>query len=410
MGQGRGHLTRQEREAYLAGALAPLELLAVDAHVQACDECMTTMAAERNEPPMVSVNELTDVEDEHLSFEQMSGHVDGRLDAVDSSIVELHLEDCAGCRREVAGLRAVRDEMQGAREVRSGPVPFWRSWKLLVPAFGVLAAVAIFWLARPGIEPGPVNDMVALPLPEGTPPPAPTDLPPASPTPTQERSPELASVLNDAGGTIGIDEKGEIAGVAALPPRMRDAVKHALSDGAVAVGQGVERAGGGVLMGNAEGVPFGLAYPVGEVVLPQRPRFRWKPAAGATAYRVRVFDDAFNEVLSSPEITGTQWNTAKALPRGRSYRWQVTATVDGKEVMSPVRPAPDAVFRIVDSAAAEDIEAVKRQHPNSDLLLGLAYARAGMRAEAEREFNSLLRRNPNSETARRLLRQVRSGR
>ena len=386
-----------------------MELLAVDAHVQACDECMTTMAAERNEPPMVSVNELTDVEDEHLSFEQMSGHVDGRLDAVDSSIVELHLEDCAGCRREVAGLRAVRDEMQGAREVRSGPVPFWRSWKLLVPAFGVLAAVAIFWLARPGIEPGPVNDMVALPLPEGTPPPAPTDLPPASPTPTQERSPELASVLNDAGGTIGIDEKGEIAGVAALPPRMRDAVKHALSDGAVAVGQGVERAGG-VLMGNAEGVPVGLAYPVGEVVLPQRPRFRWKPAAGATAYRVRVFDDAFNEVLSSPEITGTEWKGAKALARGRSYRWQVTATVDGKEVISPVRPAPDAVFRIVDSAAAEDIEAVKRQHPNSDLLLGLAYARAGMKAEAEREFNSLLRRNPNSETARRLLRQVRSGR
>jgi hypothetical protein len=125
---------------------------------------------------------------------------------------------------------------------------------------------------------------------------------------------------------------------------------------------------------------------------------------------VRVFDDTFNEVLASPEVKGTEWNAAKPLPRGRSYKWQVTATVDGKEVISPVRPAPDAAFRIVNTAAAEDIEAVKRHHPHSDLLLGLAYARAGMRAEAEQAFSSLLRRNPNSEIARKLVRQVRSSR
>lgn len=410
MSSERGHLTPQERDAYLAGTLVPAELLAADRHVQDCDECMGMLAAERSEPPLVSVNELTDVEVEHLSFEQMSGHVDGRLDEVDSSIVTLHLEDCETCRREVAGLASVRNEIEvgGVREEHFRAVPFWRNWKVLIPAFGVLATVMFVWFIRPGDGPQPINDIVAVPSPDLTPSPAPTDVPVPSPEPAS--SPAMVAALNDAGGTVGINKEGEIVGVASLSPRLRNAVKHALAEGSVSVGPGVERAGGGVLMGGAEGVPFGLTYPVGEVVLPQRPRFRWRSADGAESYRVRVFDDAFNEVLASPGLTGTEWAAATALPRGRSYRWQVTAVVDGKEVMSPVRPAPDAVFRIVDAAAADDIDLVRRRHPNSDLLLGLAYARAGMREEAEREFNSLLRRNPNSELARKLLRQVRGGR
>ena len=407
MSSGSGHLTPQEREAYLAGTLVPAELLAADGHLQNCDECMGTLIAERSEPRLVSVNELTDVEVEHLSFEQMSGHVDRRLDAVESSIVMLHLEDCDTCRREVAGLTAVQKEIDvsAGREAR---VPFWRTWKMLIPAFGVLAAVLLVWLIRPSDGPRPAGEIVAVPSPDLTPSPAPTDMPIPSPEPSS--SPAMVAELNDAGEKVGISADGEIVGVGPLSPRLRDAVRDALADGSVAVGQRVERSGGGVLMGGSEGVPFGLVNPVGEVILPQRPRFRWRPAAGATAYRVLVFDDEFNEVLSSPELTGTEWTAGATLPRGRTYRWQVTATVDGREVMSPVRPAPDAVFRIVDAAAAEDIDLVRRSHPNSDLLMGLAYARAGMRSEAEREFNSLLRRNPDSELARRLLRQVRGRR
>ena len=400
-------MTPQEREAYLAGTLLPGDLLSADRHLQDCDECMGTLAAERSEPPLVSVNELTDVEVEHLSFEQMSAHVDARLDVIESSIVTLHLEDCDACRSDVAGLVTVRSEIEAARsnEARPRAVPFWRTWKILIPAFGVLAAVLLIWSIRPGDPPKQIDEIVAVPSPDLTPSPAPTDVPLPSPEP--EGSPATLAELNDAGGTIGINDEGEVVGVGSLSPRMRESLKNALADGSVVVGPGVERSSGGVLMGGAEGVPFGLTYPVGEVVLPQRPRFRWRPAEGAGSYRVRVFDDSFNEISSSPELTATEWTAAAALPRDRSYRWQVTATVDGKEVMSPVRPAPDAVFRIVDAESADEIESVRRQHPNSDLLLGLAYARAGMRKEAEREFNSLLRRNPRSEIARKLLRQVR---
>jgi hypothetical protein len=51
-----------------------------------------------------------------------------------------------------------------------------------------------------------------------------------------------------------------------------------------------------------------------------------------------------------------------------------------------------------------------RNGRRSHLALGIFYARAGMVEEAERELTALVRQNPKSQVARKLLRSVESWR
>ena len=75
-----------------------------------------------------------------------------------------------------------------------------------------------------------------------------------------------------------------------------------------------------------------------------------------------------------------------------------------------MRPAPDAKFKILDASSANEIAAAKRQAGNSHLLLGVVYANAGLLDDAEREFQALLKQNPRSDLARKLLNKVKAAR
>ena len=137
-----------------------------------------------------------------------------------------------------------------------------------------------------------------------------------------------------------------------------------------------------------------------------QPAFRWSALEGATSYVVEVYDEQFKLVASSSELTARSWTIAKPLARGRVYSWQVKAIKDGQEVTSPRPPAPQAKFRVLDQAKANEIMQAKRAYPTSHLTLGLLYADAGLLREAEQEFRLLQRANPDSEIARKLLTQV----
>ena len=125
---------------------------------------------------------------------------------------------------------------------------------------------------------------------------------------------------------------------------------------------------------------------------------------GANGYLVEVYDPQFKLVASSPQLTDLSWTTT--LERGNVYSWQVKAIKDGEEVTAPRPPAPQAKFRIVDQAKANELARAKRSFGTSHLTLGLLYAEAGVLDEAEREFRLLRNANPDSELARNLLLQV----
>jgi hypothetical protein len=160
--------------------------------------------------------------------------------------------------------------------------------------------------------------------------------------------------------------------------------------------------------GDARSGKFSVIEPAGIVILSDHPIFRWTQLDGATGYVVEVYDERFNPLLTSPQITGHSWTTPRSLKRGAIYYWQVKAIKDGQEFKAPRPPAPQAKFRILDEARADELAKARRAYGSSRLTQGLLYAQAGLLDEAELEFQALLKANPDSSLAQRLLRQVRT--
>jgi hypothetical protein len=159
--------------------------------------------------------------------------------------------------------------------------------------------------------------------------------------------------------------------------------------------------------GEARRAEFSVIEPVGAVTLSDRPIFRWSQLNGATGYLVEVYDERFGLAAASPQITDHSWTAAQPLKRGGIYYWQVKAVKDGRELKAPRPPAPQAKFRVLDAARANELAHARRVYAPWRLVLGVLYARAGLAHEAEREFRALQEANPNSELAHRLLKQVR---
>jgi hypothetical protein len=138
-------------------------------------------------------------------------------------------------------------------------------------------------------------------------------------------------------------------------------------------------------------------------MLSDRPTFRWSPLEGATGYVVEVYDDKLDQITISSQLTDTSWTAPQSLKRGEIYSWQVTASKGGEEIISPRPPAPLAKFRILDQTLANELVQARRAYGASHLTMALVYTQAGLLDEAEREFRSLQRANPNSTISRRLL-------
>ena len=295
----------------------------------------------------------------------------------------------------------------------------------------------------------PINQSTAAPTPTQSVKPAPVDpnapnntAAPASnqnssskqndsapvPQPTQ-RGPQLpransqnssvndgpAIVLNDGGERVTLDSEGNFVGLESQSPSVREAVRRSLQAQRVQTPRSLETIAegrSGVLMSGSagtasNGVPFALLTPLGKVVRESQPTFRWRPLAGAKSYTVAVVDTKFRVVAQSPTLNGTAWTLAQELPRGANYSWQVTALrEDGTEVVSPASPAPQAKFRVLEQNSFDEVTRMENSGERSHLARGVMYAEAGLLDEARAEFEALVRDNPRSGTARRLLESV----
>jgi hypothetical protein len=140
--------------------------------------------------------------------------------------------------------------------------------------------------------------------------------------------------------------------------------------------------------------------PAAAIVETARPSFRWAPARDAS-YEVSVLDGE-TLVAKSAALREAAWQPERDLKRGRTYLWQVRVrTRDGDESLLPAPPAPPALFRVLDESTHEELDAARAAHPNDHLLLGVLYARNGLRAEAEDELALA-----NTPEARRILQSV----
>jgi hypothetical protein len=426
------HLTQKLVEDYCRRRLPAAELLEVTDHLGGCSICRRRIESAGNGE--AAYFELRSQvfeeapETVHLTMEQAAAYADRSLAGEESYAVKDHLTHCEQCELAVEDLREFRNEIAPSldREYRPTGVPSpvtssaeksrRRGLRFLatrirvsaIPAFG-MAALAILLLA--------VIAWIAWRTPQDrqpqiaqtpTPAPNPTTSPSQPDAPTPQPAPVVAQ-LNDGSGSLTLDQEGKLSGADDLPAGYQNLVKKALSTGKIERSsqlQGLTRPPSSLMGSNNPQSDFSVLEPLGTVLLNNQPTFRWSAMEGVAGYVVEVYDEKFTPVTSSPQLTDLTWTTT--LPRGHVYSWQVKAIKDAQEITSPRPPAPQAKFRVLDQAKANELANARRAHPSSHLTLGLLYADAGLLREAEQEFRLLLKANPNSDLARNLLRQVQS--
>ncbi len=421
------HLTARQIQDFNQRSASPQELLAAMNHIALCEACREQLSPEQK--TRAAVESLrTDLRRQthsnHLAYEELAGCVDDALSQADREAIESHLGICSHCVAELADLRAFKAEMTTYPEIERRPagsptlrgkiIAFFRAPSYRIPV--QLAAAATVVLLCVSIATLLLRKETASLHPEVSELQHNDEAPQAPPAPEPSPNPaapavEIAETIHDGSSVVAMDTEGNVTGLESLPTAYQKEVKAALTNRRVEMPSEMQGLIGrtGVLMGSADSGPgFSLTGPVGTIVRAERPRFSWKTLNGATSYVVAVFDSSFNMVASSQAQPGTEWSPVNPLKHGETYSWQVTAMKDGKELVSPAPPAPDAKFKILDASKMKELEQAKRTYSDSHLVLGTLYERAGLLDDAEREFKTLYASNPTSPTARKLLHDVKS--
>lgn len=431
------HVSDEIFDRYAARNATVPEILGVQTHVGGCESCRKKLARIVSpEKALAAVHnsfafdEFTDAP-EHLPYEHLEFFVDNKLDEVTREIAQSHLAVCAECAKDLTDLRLYR-EIAAASDstiADTAKKSFWSKFFAfgaigsLAPVAAILLIAVLFgaWFLLRGnrteeIAQGNKNQNISLPNINSV-----NNSPAANVSPETLPSPEVALspvevapnnetlyALND--GRLTVDDKGSVKGVENLSPAAQNLIRQSLQTERISIASHSLGGSGGVLMGGSDadnGVPFGLQTPVGKIIKENQPVLRWKPLKDAASYSAAIVDDKFRVVGESEKLTATNWKPTKPLPRGANYSWQVTATfADGTETVSPSSPAPPARFRIIEQNLFDDINKLEKSGNASHLALGILYAKAGLKKEARIEFEKLVKQNPNSTLARKLLRGI----
>ena len=437
------------------------ELTSIAEHLATCPPCQeefTQALRSRRGPAPLKFTLAPEFElrHDHVDYEQLVGLTDNSLDAAERAMIDVHLSVCPSCREDIRSFLAVREQIDKEKNPSLAPVApnaehklpwlaWWRglAWKpiyataVVLIGMALVIGVALFLKRRtanleakqtqpnvkigaPTQTPTPENQAVTV---RPTPAPAPSEqLPRPAPNPpltVKNREPlkpvenaRAVAVLTDELGTVAVDKGGNVTGLDEIPQNTRQEIGEALLAGNIkAPATQTELAVGPiVLRGSNNSSTFRLRSPTRTVIISDRPSFEWEKLSRATSYRVAVGDLRGHEIAKSEEIPAdqTSWTPPTSLKRGEIYSWEVEAAVDGKKIVSPGRSAPQMKFKILSESSAQELEQLKTAR--SHLALGVFYAREGMVAEAEHQFQILVHDNPRSALLKKLLKQIQSRR
>ena len=441
----REHLSAQHLERYHERTMSPAELLTLYAHLARCAACRERVGEVEQMPDLFTslradLHRAAEEEPDHLSYQQLEAYVDGQTSEVDREIVESHLALCPPCAEEVGDLRAFRSQMiteagnketaistpnRWERFVAFGRVP--AHWIPLQIAGTAAAAVLLVWLVTRPLQTQVANLRAQVGQLQQT-----NEALQHQVSTVADQQRQLAQLqqaqieslpgatspvivaLRDGGGLVTLDRQGHLTGLDSIPSSAQQAIKAVLTTERVKAPPSLAELIGEprmALLGSPDkNASSNLLSPVGTVVETDRPTFRWQPLAGAASYTVTVYDSRLNKIAFSPSLSETEWRVPQPLERGRRYLWQVAAVKGGQEIILPAPPAPEAKFKVLEQAQADELERAKQGFADSHLLLGVLSARAGLLDEAEREFQALLEANPRSAVAQKLLRSVKARR
>ncbi len=226
----------------------------------------------------------------HLTHEDLEAYATGRLAAARSSSCQTHLDSCEACRAELEDLRTFKGELASRfREPKQRE--FGRGKRRRKLAFPLAASGAVIVVAA-------VSTVLWL----------------RHEKPRAEKVPVATSAAHPSVATIAASTQTHDTRVIAAAPAQQVPVPTAVD---------TNRAPGSANKG------FALLGPIGETTSDRRPEFSWQPLPGAIRYSVAIVDARLHPVQRSPALRTTVWRPRRPLRRGRTYLWQVTATLRG---------------------------------------------------------------------------------
>ena len=430
------HLSTSQIEQLCVSALPEEELVTAAVHTAECQACnqrfVEELRRQRGSAPFTFTLEPEFCfRDDHLDFDLLVALADKTLDQETEEIVNIHLKTCEPCREVVRSFLAFREATPSERDMShaqpeyqapysAGGAPWWQrlqSRSIYAVAAIVLVAVAVLiGVIALNRRSGPLETKQQDQRNHGieqNPSVPPSSAPSVVSSPSSVDESAKVAILRDGGSEVTVDKNGRVTGLDEAPERIREYISQAALSEQIQPADVLRHLSGerSALRGNDTGPQgFRLSYPARRVVIEDRPNFQWESLPGASSYRVYVLDANGNEVGQSEELPRTQkhWKAPTPLRRGHIYSWVVTALVDGKNVVSPSASASEMKFAILSTADFQELTRLKKS--NSHLALGVFYARTGLLNEAERQFESLIKLNPDSDLPRKLLQSVRSAR
>jgi hypothetical protein len=409
------HLLTEDIKNYVSRKMKPADLLAADDHLAECDLCLIKIKAlaKAQNSGDFDFLQVSPKDSEHLRYQQLENYIDEQSDDIDREIADVHLKVCAACKTELNGLIEMRKLIEATLQKQillQKPAEksiFVQIKNFFAAGYFLRFAVAacalllfsalMFWFTKRDTP----SEIAVTSLPSN--PNLPVNLTANTSENIDVNTPQNtdANLRNQSPANNKTDE---------FPAIYQTEVRRVLTANRLNLPAELNELNGqkGKLMsGGDESIPFALARPLGRIIQTDRPQFKWRALEGANGYVVNVYDENFNPVAKSPQIAGTNWQSNRPLTRNRIYIWQVTALKNGEEIKSPVRPAPDAKFKVLDAARTNELARLSRQYKNEHLFLGILYANAGLLDEAAGEFQKEIGKNPNSKAARKFLQDVR---
>lgn len=443
------HITREKMEAFCALELPGQETFTVARHFGKCTKCrqlfdLINKSRRDDHQPLVFRFTPDITEDEHVEYDDLVAYAEGNTVEAQTYLLEQHIRRCVRCEGDLKSFQSFLIEFDQYRNVWLGPQPFserfksawgWIMGSLQMPSYpkpaltslivtATLIAAALIGMFINNSQNDNSTANLSANSPSYT-----TEAPNQDSDSANDDKPELGDreflsggessegglnkqtknllvALNDGGSRFGIDKRGYFVGVANYPPELRQEIRRALrNELPQSVLSNDVMTAPVKTRGASNNDQVRLVGPSNSYVTSAHPTLTWQPLRMGASYVVVIFDNDFNEVERSVEITGTNYKISRDLQRGSVYMWQVLAYKDGTEITPAQREV--GKFKVVSDAIYKKMQDARKKY-KSHLALGLTYKRENLLYEAEHEFKQLLAANPKSKVARSLLNSVRT--
>ncbi len=402
------HIVKKHLEKYGKRELSSAERVKVILHLSKCEVCLREFQemfpniTNPNREIILPSSEAATDEPFHLNFEEhFQPFVDNEISEIDREIVESHVKVCSFCAASLRDLQEFRQKLELQTIVAGqNQTGFWQkiaaffdqNYKSLALAFGLVLTIGLgimFWLKFPKGE-----ETIAQNSPIPFEPPIKSENSNGADNVNQQITVETNKNSNKSENTNqqpknAVESPKEVELANLVLPKFLNDLR-------------IEETGTVRGSNDLPTQKIAVISPNGSVIRGSSPVLRWQNVPNIQSFEVSVFDNDFNPVAKIDSVSGNSWRVAN-LPKGKIYQWQVSAksvAADGKATNF----IGQSKFYIVSERDENRIKQAK-----DGLEKGKAFAEAGLLREAAGEFRRYLTENPNSETARKFLRQVEQG-